>query len=196
MVINASAWWWSRKADTRSTCDSKWASKVNFYGRLFTVLCISPSRTFILYASCRECLILKIRITIWIFLGLTFLLPVDGGAELVCQRRSGRTGVAVLTSNLWVSLCIWTRSERGVLQDWSQSWPWTHEPAYGATLVKSRRMLNQMPLDCRLIDIRTSHCDPVLMICDVSLTPHRCDWISDVCLFKKKKTPLYNRILL
>jgi len=186
MVINTSTLWLQCKAETRSTCDIKWASKVNFDGRLFTLLCISPSRMFILYTSCRECLILNtIGVIVWIFLGPTFSLASRrrGGVGVPLSKRA--YWIPILTSNLWVSLCIWTWSERGVLQDCSQSSSWTLEPTNSATLVKSQRMLNRMPLHCRLIGIRTSHCDAVLMVCDMSLTPHRCDWISEVCLLIK-----------
>ena len=158
MFITTRTWWWPCKAETRRTCDIKWVAKLNFDGRFFTLLCISPSRMFVLYTSCRECLILNtIRVIVWIFLGLAFLLTVDrGGVGVPASKRACWS--PVLTSNLWVSLCIWTWCERGVLRDWSQSWSWTPGPAYSARLITSLRMLNRMPLYCRLIDIRTSHC--------------------------------------
>jgi hypothetical protein len=110
------------------------------------------------------------------------------------SRQKGGVGVPaskraywspLLMSNLWVSLYIWTWSERGVLQDSSQSWSWTHEPAFSATLITTLRILNRMSLHYRLTDIRISHCDPVLVICDITVTPHHCDWISEVLLLIK-----------
>ena len=115
MFINTSTWWWPCKAETRRTDGIKWVAKLNFDGLFFTLLCISPSRMFILYTSCRQCLILDTIRVIGNFLGLTFLLLVDGGAALGVPASKRAYWSPIIRSNLWVSLCIWTWRVAGLI---------------------------------------------------------------------------------